>query len=70
MCIEGPHEPAVMDAFLLPLVESLQRLAPPKPAASPSPNATSQQTQQQQQQPPQQQPQEQERQPIASGVWT
>jgi hypothetical protein len=31
MCIEGPNEPACMDAFLMPLIESLLRLAPPQP---------------------------------------
>lgn len=34
MVIEGPNEPTVMDAFLEPLVDDLDRLAPPKPVSS------------------------------------
>lgn len=39
MCIEGPNEPAVMDAFLRPLVESLLRLAPQNPQQPPESTA-------------------------------
>lgn len=35
MAIEGPTEPTYMDAFLEPLVENLQQLAPPQPGTPP-----------------------------------
>lgn len=34
LCIEGPEEPAHMDAFLEPLASALQRLGPPVPGAN------------------------------------
>lgn len=34
LCIEGPEEPAHMDAFLEPLASALQRLGPPVPEAN------------------------------------
>ena len=36
LCIEGPDEPAHMDAFLEPLASALQRLGPPGPEAAQS----------------------------------